>query len=333
MQITAFFIALSVVALHAQDDAFFPAENSTGAAGSEGSNGKEQNEGMFEGDMRGYTPPNNKHRAAMKDKTLKWPGGKVPYMISNDFDSAQRAFIEAAFVDFAKLTCIKFVPRTGSEYYLNIKSVQGCWSMIGRMKGKSRKFERKQDLSLEKPDAQGRTCLQKGVIQHELMHALGFIHEQSRPDRDQYVTINWQYIKDKAMNGNFQKQSASAVTTQGTEYDYGSLMHYEHYAFGVNPNDRSKDTITAKNGAPIGQRDGMSPTDLKEINMWYQCPGKVGGGGGDNPGDVGGGPVGGESNASCKDSNRFCIYWSMIGECKKNPGFMLSGCKKSCDQC
>lgn len=46
-----------------------------------------------------------------------------------------------------------------------------------------------QDLSL------GAGCEYKGTIIHESMHAMGFFHEHTRLDRDNYVKINFNNIR------------------------------------------------------------------------------------------------------------------------------------------
>ena len=56
-----------------------------------------------------------------------------------------------------------------------------CYSSIGR-RGSN------QSLSL------GENCLLDSIIQHELFHALGFFQEQSRLERDFFVTIHWDNI-------------------------------------------------------------------------------------------------------------------------------------------
>jgi hypothetical protein len=60
---------------------------------------------------------------------------------------------------------------------------------------------------------------------HELGHALGLFHEQSRPDRDNYVTVLTNNINPAAIT-NFDKSSSTDVQTYGVPYDYGSVMHY-----------------------------------------------------------------------------------------------------------
>lgn len=69
----------------------------------------------------------------------------------------------------------------GAVYY-QPASAHRCWTTIGRDGGK-------QVVSLSVDG-----CLDRGVIQHELLHALGFHHEHTRSDRDQYVRINWDKI-------------------------------------------------------------------------------------------------------------------------------------------
>ena len=64
-----------------------------------------------------------------------------------------------------------------------------------------------------------------GVVIHDLGHAIGFFHEQSRTDRDQYVRIEWDNIKPSALD-NFQRYSIWEVDSLDVPYDYSSIMHY-----------------------------------------------------------------------------------------------------------
>ena len=48
-----------------------------------------------------------------------------------------------------------------------------------------------QDVSVQQDG-----CMYKGTIVHEYLHALGFQHEQARPDRDNYLKVYYQNIED-----------------------------------------------------------------------------------------------------------------------------------------
>jgi hypothetical protein len=73
-------------------------------------------------------------------------------------------------------------------------------------------------------------------------HALGVYHEQSRSDRDDFVTINVDNIDPKKV-GNYEKTSFTSVGA----YDFGSIMHYGSYYFSAN----KKPSMTKKSGAII----------------------------------------------------------------------------------
>ncbi len=67
----------------------------------------------------------------------------------------------------------------------------------------------------------------------------------------------------------FLKYSTFQVSTQWTQYDYGSVMHYS--ARAASKNGLNTITTLRAGGEAIGQRRGMSATDVREINMLYQC--------------------------------------------------------------
>ena len=82
--------------------------------------------------------------------------------------------------------------------------------------------------------------LLSGIVMHELMHAAGFWHEQSRADRDEFISIQWDNIKS-GMEFNFLKYDLRKIDHLGAEYDTCSVMHYGAYAFAkVGPVTDSK---------------------------------------------------------------------------------------------
>ncbi|KAF4517887.1 hypothetical protein B566_EDAN001841 [Ephemera danica] len=105
-----------------------------------------------------------------------------------------------------------------------------------------------------------------GTAIHELLHTIGFYHEQSRSDRDNYVTINYNNI-EPGMANNF---DISDTITFGVPYDYGSVMHYGRNFFSKN----GLDTIVPKdNWVTIGQRTHLSNSDIAKIRRMYKCYG------------------------------------------------------------
>ena len=57
-------------------------------------------------------------------------------------------------------------------------------------------------------------CVRKGIVMHELLHAVGFHHEQNRPDRDNYLNIYLENVKS-GKEHNFRLMT-NTVDTQGT---------------------------------------------------------------------------------------------------------------------
>jgi hypothetical protein len=83
---------------------------------------------------------------------------------------------------------------------------------------------------------------------HEMLHAVGFFHEQSRPDRDNHVRVLYENVIEN-QKSNFNKEHPSKITTSGTPYDTQSIMHYGSSSFSKN----GRETIVALQGEKLGR--------------------------------------------------------------------------------
>ncbi|XP_053174898.1 high choriolytic enzyme 1-like [Scomber japonicus] len=185
-----------------------------------------------------------------------WPksnDGKVyvAYTISSEYSSRERSIIERGLESFQDFSCLRFVRRTSEIDYLKIQSLDGCWSWIGR-RGNA------QDLSLRRSG-----CVYHDTVQHEVLHALGFHHEQKRSDRDEYIRIVFENVIP-GKEHNFDKVN---TLNQGTTYDYGSVMHYTKYAFSKN-NQPTLVGIPDPN-VEFGTAPEMSEKDIIRLNRLY----------------------------------------------------------------
>nr|XP_026690132.1 uncharacterized protein LOC100174993 [Ciona intestinalis] len=197
--------------------------------------------------------------------SLALPSGRipVPYKVSQKFNYQQRLRLDHAITTAARWysqgTCIDLVPfdETKHTKHILIKNKPWCSSYIGF-----------QDRLVSQGMALGPNCHQGYTVAHEFMHALGFAHEQSRPDRDQYVKVHFDNIRT-GMEYNFKKLRTYMVRNLNTRYDALSILHYLPRAFSV---DGRSPTLTFTGSLLKVLRGGivttrtLTPKDLLGLN-------------------------------------------------------------------
>ncbi|CAF2377320.1 unnamed protein product [Rotaria sp. Silwood2] len=220
---------------------------------------------IIEGDIAFDTGSISPLLAPLKNAYIlssKWTSGILPYLIEqSQFSATQITTITNAMRKIEQQTnnCIRFVQRTNQPTWVRIYAGTGCWSYMGRIRASG-----SQDLSLQNPG-----CVSQSIIIHELLHAVGFAHEQTRPDRDQYVTINYNNIETGKEN-NFQRYLTSEVNTLSKEYDITSIMHYKWNAFSKN----GQPTIIPKvnvSQTVMGSSVQMTNLDIEKVKAYYGC--------------------------------------------------------------
>lgn len=206
-----------------------------------------------------------------------WTNGVVYYQFHSSVDAvdgrplsgdgaARRAVFRAAAMEWqATVAGLTFIEGTGSGNYILVKSAGYNNSYVGMNGGA-------QDLNIYNWNY-------RFIISHEIGHALSLMHEQSRPDRDTYVTVSYENIEnDKEFNYDIWPGTASHGS-----YDYGSVMHYGRCDFAIDgwvcsPNftmhataagAAAVDMTQAEANAAMGQRDDLSPGDIAGVRSLY----------------------------------------------------------------
>jgi len=125
------------------------------------------------------------------------------------------------------------------------------------------------------------------IIAHELLHALGLVHEHSRPDSKLYVDVEnfCRNVQGGCMGklylDNFPVPRGAVAYGY---YDFDSVMHYAQCSFSINPNCPTRSMafpdggITIQVNEPyrtqwqgaIGQRTHLSDLDRLTVSFLYQ---------------------------------------------------------------
>ncbi|UJR20069.1 hypothetical protein I4U23_023201 [Adineta vaga] len=220
----------------------------------------------FEGDMI-FLPMLTPRDAIAQRQINRWPNGIVPYEIDSSISESHTSLIVKTMRLMENLTkindafCTQFRPKNSLDVnFIRIQNGTGCSGPVGVWT----RSNSSQIVTLMHTNRQ--TCMTSGIIQHELGHVLGFMHEQSRADRDIYVSIQWNNILSDHTS-NFNKYS---FDTFNISYDYGSIMHYGQYAFTIDSNLSTIIPILNKS-AIIGQRSQLSQSDIRKIRQFYGC--------------------------------------------------------------
>jgi hypothetical protein len=193
----------------------------------------------------------------------RWTKGNVKYYL-NGFSSDVKQKIYNALRNLSQKTqgCVSFtelssLPSKGSKTpSVEVKPTGGCFSIVGMSDG----YWGPQQMTL------GPNCYDEGLIQHEFMHALGFFHEQDRPDRAQTIRFNWDNIHTQSCD---LYKMCKTCKVFGP-YDTESIMHY---AGNIAACDWNKPAMIRLDGRKIEYNKVLTQGDINKVRTYYECKG------------------------------------------------------------
>ncbi len=187
-----------------------------------------------------------------------WFYGIMPYKIRDGFTSSERETIMASIQELNLRTNLNLIPFNGQQNFIELRKKTNMIAAGSSPVGRQRHG---QVLNLNS------NPVSRTVI-HELLHAAGMWHEQSRSDRDRFIRV----LRANVLDGlayNFDKHTSDGYKV--TPYDHNSIMHYGGFAFGK-PNGTGgilPTIVDASSGVPVSGGSTLSAMDIDGINALY----------------------------------------------------------------
>lgn len=200
--------------------------------------------------------------AVTKNVSLYWKNKNIPYYIqaqdgNYSFTEDDQMTIRSGLSLLSNATTINFIEQTTpplSEHYIRFIPGNGNYSPIGKQSTAANEIHLHPSGFIA------------GTAAHEIMHTLGYFHEQCRTDRDYYVTINWNNIESgHEHNFNIYTNTYGAGYERGS-FDFNSIMMYGSYSFSSN----NLPTITKLDGSTFfANRFYLSSGDVEGLQFIY----------------------------------------------------------------